>query len=125
MQAKIREKKQNKTKTRTERQRCARSAATVTYMEVEAVAVFGLAGTGQVTERLEEGIPPKRHENDDNDPSSSSWKEPQTGDYPVQACPLPPGDWLLPSEIRSKAKIQKPREKPEKKKDPKEFPCWG
>ena len=69
-----------------------------TYMEVAAsVAVFGLVERmGQVTERLREGIPPKRHENvDDDDPSSSSsWKEPQKGDYPVQLCSKPPGDSL-------------------------------
>jgi hypothetical protein len=64
------------------------------------VAVFGFVErTGQVTERLREGIPPKRHENvvddDDDDPSSSSsWKEPQKGDYPVQLCSKPPGDSL-------------------------------
>lgn len=73
-------------------------------------AVFGLVeGIGQVTERLGEGIPPKRHENvdaDDNDPSSSSsWMGPQRGDYPDQRCPQPHGDSLfyqnpIPIQIR-------------------------
>ena len=59
-------------------------------------AVFGLAeAMGQVMERLGEGIPPKRHENVDNDPSSSSsCLGRQRADYPVQQCPQPRGDWL-------------------------------
>ena len=93
--------------------RCAPSSNFVTYMEVAAAAaaVFGLVeGMGQVTERLREGIPPKRHETvDDNDPSSSSWKEPQRGDYPVQLCSQPHGDSLflpnpIPIQIRQKGR---------------------
>lgn len=53
----------------------------VTYM----VSVDDVAQMGKVTERVQVGIPPKRHD----DPSSSSWKVPQKDDYPVRKCPPP------------------------------------